>query len=163
MTSHKHTISVLVENEFGVLARVSGMFAARGYNIDSLSVAPTLDPKVSHITIETRGSDLIIEQILKQLNRLIDVIQVRDLTGSAFINLETLLIRIKRDRSTEAQVLKILESIHAEKVDENAECFIFQITGEKEKVESLLQQLKPLGILELVRTGTLAISRGNAK
>jgi acetolactate synthase-1/3 small subunit len=161
--TQKHTISVLVENEFGVLARVSGMFAARGYNIDSLSVAPTLDPKVSHITLVTSGSEEIIEQITKQLNRLIDVIEVRDLTGENFVNRQTLLIKVKSSEENRREVLKLVELFKGEVVDSNRNSVILQLTEENEKVESFLKMIEPFGVLELVRTGTIAIPRGGPK
>jgi len=157
--TNKHTISVLVENEFGVLARVSGMFAARGYNIDSLSVAPTLDPKVSHITLETSGSQEIVEQIIKQLNRLIDVIRVQDLTGSEFITRETILVKVKIHEKSRPEVVQVGELAHAELVDADKKTVTFQLTGEKEKVEGFLKLLEPFGVAELVRTGTIAIGR----
>ncbi|MFO1518490.1 MAG: acetolactate synthase small subunit [bacterium] len=157
--NNKHTISVLVENEFGVLARVSGMFAARGYNIDSLSVATTLDPKFSHITLVTSGSPEIIEQILKQLNRLIDVVKVQDLTGENFLNRETILAKVKADEKKSPDLLKLIESYGAEKVDSNASSLLLQLTGEGEKVEEFVKKLEPFGILKLIRTGTIAISR----
>ena len=156
----KHTISVLVENEFGVLARVSGMFAARGYNIDSLSVAPTLDPKVSIMTILTSGSPEIIEQIIKQLNRLIDVIKVQDLTGGNFITRETVLVKVKLSEKARPEILKTADLFKSELVDANKHFLSFQFTGEKEKVESFLKLLEPFGILELIRTGAIAIQRG---
>jgi acetolactate synthase I/III small subunit len=156
----KHTISVLVENEFGVLARVSGMFAARGYNIDSLSVAPTLDPKISVMTIVTSGSPEIIEQIIKQLNRLIDVIQVRDLTGENFVSRETILVKVKISDKTRPDLLQLAELFRSEVADANKNCMALQFTGEKEKVESFLKLLEPFGVLELIRTGTIAIQRG---
>ena len=160
--SNKHTISVLVQNEFGVLARVSGMFAARGYNIDSLSVAPTLDPMVSHITMETSGSQEIVEQIIKQLNRLIDVMRVADLTGSQFITRETILVRVKIQEKNRAEVLKTGELFRCEVADAGKKSVTFQLTGEKEQVESFLKLVEPYGVLELVRTGTIAISRGES-
>lgn len=160
--TNKHTISVLVQNEFGVLARVSGMFAARGYNIDSLSVAPTLDPMVSHITLETSGSQEIVEQIIKQLNRIIDVIRVQDLTGSQFITRETVLVKVKVNEKNRSDVLKEGDRHHAEPVEENKKSVTFQLTGDKETVESFLRGVEPFGVLELVRTGTIAIPRGES-
>ncbi len=160
--SKKHTISVLVENEFGVLARVSGMFAARGYNIDSLSVAPTFDPKVSHMTIVTSGSEEIIEQIIKQLNRLIDVIRVQDLTGESFVNRQTILVKVKNSETVRNEILKMADLFHAEVVDATPKSMVLQFTGENERVDSLLAMLQPYGILELVRTGNIAIQRGKA-
>jgi len=160
--TNKHTISVLVQNEFGVLARVSGMFAARGYNIDSLSVAPTLDPMISHITMETSGSQEIVEQIIKQLNRLIDVVKVADLTGSQFITRETILVKVRIQEKNRAEVLKTGELFRCEVADAAKKSVTFQLTGEKEQVESFLKLVEPYGVVELVRTGTIAISRGES-
>lgn len=160
---NQHTLSVLVENEFGVLARVAGMFAARGYNIDSLSVAPTLDPKISRMTIVTSGSEGIIEQILKQLNRLIDVVKAQDLTGGSFINVETVLIKIKTAENLKSALLKEIQSFHSEVVEDAPTFLTLQLTGEKEKIESFLKKIESKEILELVRTGTIAIQRGEVE
>ncbi len=160
--SHKHTISVLVENEFGVLARVAGMFAARGYNIDSLSVAPTSDPRYSRMTILTSGSELIIEQILKQLNRLLDTVKVQDLTGESFISREMILVKVKSSTASESGVLTIAENYKAKVVDKSPESITLEYTGEHEKVNSLLSELLPFGVLEDVRTGAVAIQKGKA-
>lgn len=160
--SHKHTISVLVENEFGVLARVSGMFAARGYNIDSLSVAPTTDPRYSRMTILTSGSELIIEQILKQLNRLLDTVKVQDLTGESFISREMVLVKVKTNPESSQGLLKIAENYGAKIVDQIPECITMEFSGEHETVNAFLAELKPFGVLEDVRTGAVAIQRGKA-
>ncbi len=159
---HQHTITVLVENEFGVLARVAGMFAARGYNIDSLVVAPTFDPKMSRITLVTTGSELIVEQILKQLNRLIDVVKVQDLTGENFISRETVLLKIKADQNFKVSLLEEIKSFHFEVVEDTSTFITLQLTGEKEKIDSFLKKIPSGGILELVRTGVIAIQRGEA-
>ena len=153
---------MLVENEFGVLARVAGMFAARGYNIDSLSVAPTEDPHISRMTILTTGSELIIEQILKQLHRLIDAVKVQDLTGENFINREILLVKIKTGSGKVEEVLTLAKRYEAKVVDQAPQCITLEYVGENEKVDALLVELKAFGILESVRTGTIAIQRGEA-
>ncbi len=158
--SHKHTISVLVENEFGVLARVSGMFAARGYNIDSLSVAPTADPRYSRMTILTTGSELIIEQILKQLNRLLDTVKVQDLTGENFMSREMILVKVKSNPESTSGITKIAENYGAKVVEQNPDFLTLEYSGEHEKVNALLADLKPFKILEDVRTGAIAIQRG---
>lgn len=158
--SSKHTISVLVENEFGVLARVSGMFAARGYNIDSLSVAPTSDPRYSRMTILTTGSELIIEQILKQLNRLLDAVKVQDLSGENFLNREMVFVKVKTDSVSSPKVITIAERVGAKVVEQGPESMIIEYSAEHEKIDALLTELKPFGILEDVRTGTIAIQRG---
>ncbi len=157
--SDKHTISVQVENEFGVLARVSSMFAARGYNIDSLCVAPTLDPKISHITLVTNGSPQIIEQILKQLNRLVDVIEVRDLTGENFINRETVLITVQKLQTTRDEILKLTETFRGNLVDEAESSLIIQLTEESYQIETFIKQIGKFKILDLARTGTIAVER----
>ncbi len=158
--STKHTISVLVENEFGVLARVSGMFAARGYNIDSLSVAPTTDPRYSRMTILTTGSELIIEQILKRLNRLLDSVKVQDLTGESVISREMILVKVKSNPEAASGITKIAENYGAKVVDQNPTSLTLEYSGEHEKANSFLGDLKPFGILEDVRTGSIAIQRG---
>jgi len=160
--SSKHTISVLVENEFGVLARVSSMFAARGYNIDSLSVAPTQDPRMSRMTILTTGSELIIEQILKQLNRLLDTVKVQDLTGESFISREMVLVKLKSNPESAPGLLKIAGNYAAKVVDQGDDYVTLEYSGEHERVNALLADLRPFGILEDVRTGAVAIQRGKA-
>ncbi len=152
---NKHTISVLVENEFGVLARVAGMFAARGYNIDSLSVAPTFDPRYSHITLVTRGNETIIDQILKQLYRLVDTVKVKDITGENFINCETILVKLEAGKASDYQ--KYLDHYGAQVLQEGKKIKIIQYTGAEREVEEFIEELKPHGLLELIRTGTIAM------
>lgn len=160
--SSKHTISVLVENEDGVLARVSGMFAARGYNIDSLSVAPTQDPRFSRMTLVTTGSELIIEQILKQLNRLMDTVKGQDFTGENFISREMLLVKVKANADSTPGILEIAKNYSAKVVDQSPEYVTLEFSHEHEKVSALLADLSPFGIIEDVRTGAIAIQRGKA-
>ncbi len=155
--SSKHTISVLVENEFGVLARVAGMFAARGYNIDSLSVAPTFDLRYSHITLVTSGNETIIDQILKQLYRLIDTVKVKDLTGENFINRETILLKLEAARANDYE--KYLSHYGAETLHQTQKIRIVQYTGDQKQVEEFIELFKSHGILELVRTGTIAMEK----
>ncbi|MBL7686173.1 MAG: acetolactate synthase small subunit [Deltaproteobacteria bacterium] len=159
MTNNPHTFSVLVENEFGVLARVASMFAGRGYNIDSLSVAPTLDPKYSLMMIVSTGSDHVIEQILKQLNRLMDVVKAEDLTRADYYGFETILVSVSVSQSEQALVLKVIEDFKATLVHQSDKTLILQLTGESEKVESCLKQLQVFKISKLVRTGTIAIPK----
>lgn len=156
-------ISVLVENKFGVLARVAGLFSARGYNIESLSVAPTLDPTTSLITIVTSGEDRIIEQIIKQLNKVIEVLKVTDLTESSFLDRETALIKITAKPDHRDEAIRIAEIFRAKIVDSSPATYTIEVTGDVDKVEALINMLKPLGIKEIVRTGRIAIARESAK
>ena len=156
----RHTISVMVENEFGVLSRVSGLFSGRGFNIESLSVAETLDPSVSRMTIVTSGNDQIIEQILKQLNKLISVIKVVDLTGADTVDRELVLIKVNAESETKAEVLRLVDIFRAQVVDVAPRAYTIEMTGDEEKVNALVQLLKPIGIREIVRTGLVSIARG---
>lgn len=156
----RHTISVLVENEFGVLSRVSGLFSGRGFNIESLSVAETQDPTVSRMTIVTSGNDQIVEQILKQLNKLVSVIKVVNLTNKETVNRELVLIKVNADPETKAEVLRLVDIFRAKIVDVATQCYTIEMTGDEEKINALLQLLKPNGIREIVRTGRVAIARG---
>lgn len=161
----EHIISILVENKFGVLARVAGLFSARGYNIESLSVAPTLDPETSMITIVTIGDDRIVEQIIKQLNKVVEVLKVTDLTETGHLDRETALIKINTSTKPEHrdEAIRICDIFRAKIVDSSPSTYTIEITGDVEKVEALINLLKPLGIKELIRTGRIAISREVAK
>ena len=161
----EHIISVLVENKFGVLARVAGLFSARGYNIESLSVAPTLDPTASMITIVTVGDDRIVEQIIKQLNKVIEVMKVTDLTEASHLDRETALVKINTSTKPEHrdEAIRVCDIFRAKVVDSSPTTYTIEITGDVEKVEALINLLKPLGIKELVRTGRIAIARETAK
>ncbi len=156
----RHTISVLVENEFGVLSRVSGLFSGRGFNIESLTVAETLDPTVSRMTIVTSGNEQIVEQILKQLNKLVSVIKVIDLTNAETVDRELELMKVNADPETKAEVLRLVDIFRAKIVDVASRCYTIEMTGDEEKINALLQLLKPIGIREIVRTGRVAIARG---
>lgn len=155
-----HTISVLVENEFGVLARVVGLFSGRGFNIESLSVARTLDPSLSRITLVTSGDDQIVEQITKQLNKLICVIKVIDFQDSASVEREMALIKVTIDERTRAELLNIVNIFRAKVIDVDPRSYIIEITGAEEKIAAFLNLLRPLGIKEIVRTGKVAMHRG---
>src|SRR3989442_13268547 len=159
----EHIISVLVENKFGVLARVAGLFSARGYNIESLSVAPTLDPTSFMITIVTQGEERVIEQIIKQLNKVIEVMKVTDLTETSFLDRETALINISTKDDHRDEAMRIAEIFRAKIVDSSSTTYTIEVTGDVDKVEALINMLKPLGIKDLVRTGRIAISREAAK
>lgn len=156
----KHTISVLVENEFGVLTRVAGLFSGRGFNIESLSVAPTLDPSVSRMTIVTRGDDRILEQINKQLNKLIDTIKVTDFTGQDYVEREMALVKVTAEEETRAEVLRIVDIFRAKVVDVTPRSYTLEVTGAPTKLDAVIDLLKPMGIKELVRSGPVVMGRG---
>ncbi len=156
----KHTISVLVENEFGVLTRVAGLFSGRGFNIESLSVAPTLDPSVSRMTIVTCGDDGILEQITKQLNKLIDTIKVTDFTGQDYVEREMALVKVTAEEDTRAEVLRIVDIFRAKVVDVTPRSYTLEITGAPTKLNAVIDLLRPMGIKELVRSGPVVMGRG---
>ncbi len=156
----KHTISVLVENEFGVLARVAGLFSGRGFNIESLCVAETLDPEVSAMTIVSSGSDAILEQILKQLNKLVNVIKVTDFQGAEYVSREMVLVKINAGEKTREEILRMVEIFRGRIVDVSTRSYVVEITGNEEKVKAFLTLVRPLGVKELVRTGSIAMLRG---
>ncbi|MFQ5479103.1 MAG: acetolactate synthase small subunit [Candidatus Binatia bacterium] len=155
-----YTISILVENEFGVLSRVSGLFSGRGYNISSLSVAETLDPTVSRITLTTEGDRAIVEQINKQLNKLVSVIKVVDYGEAEHVERELALIKVTADSRTRAEVISIASIFRAKIVDVGPGECIVEITGGEEKIRALLELLEPLGVKEIARTGKAALFRG---
>ncbi len=154
-----HTISVLVENKFGVLARVAGLFSGRGYNIESLSVNTTHDPKISKMTIVTRGDDSIIEQIDKQLNKLIDVIKVTDLTGSEFIEREVILMKIKTTSKTRGDIIQITEIFGGKIILVHKDELGIELAGRAAKLEDFINLMNEFGIIEIARTGRVAFSR----
>jgi acetolactate synthase-1/3 small subunit len=156
----KHTISVLVENEFGVLSRVVSLFSGRGFNIDSLSVAPTNEEGMSRMTIVTRGDENILEQINKQLNKLIDVIKVIDFTEGSAIDRELALIKVTAEDDSRAEVLRIVDIFRAKIIDVTPKSYTIEATGSPLKIDAILELLRPLGLKELVRTGAVAIGRG---
>ncbi len=156
----RHTISILVENEFGVLARVAGLFSGRGFNIDSLSVAKTLDPSLSRITLVTEGDDQIVEQITKQLNKLICVIKVSDFQDTPHVEREMALIKVAADERTRGEILNIIDIFRAKVIDAGPRSFVIEVTGDEGKITAILDLLKPLGIKEIVRTGKVAVQRG---
>src|SRR5262245_49276997 len=156
----KHTISVLVENRFGVLSRVAGLFSARGYNIESLSVGETLDPAVSRMTLVVTGDEFVIEQVTKQLHKLIDVIKVSDLTDDSHVERELVLIRVNAEPQHRAEILRTADIFRAHVVDVTPLSFTLEATGDEGKLEALIELLRPMGIQEIVRTGKVAIARG---
>jgi len=156
----KHIISVLVENEFGVLSRVAGLFSGRGFNIESLSVAPTLDPTISRMTIVTSGDDQILEQITKQLNKLIDTIKIIDFTGQDFVEREICLIKVTAEENTRAEVLRIVDIFRGKVVDVTPRSYTIEMTGAPAKIDAIVELLRPMGIKELVRSGPVVLGRG---
>ena len=154
-----HIISVVVENKFGVLSRVAGLFSGRGFNIESLCVAPTLDPSMSLMTIVTSGDERIVEQIVKQLNKLIDVIKVTDLNESDFVARETALIKVHTKAEDRAEALRIADIFRANVIDSTPTTYTIEVTGDTKKIEAIINLLQPLGIKELVHTGRIAIAR----
>ncbi len=146
-------------NEFGVLSRISGLFSGRGYNIESLTVAETLDPHISRMTIVSRGDDKIIEQINKQLNKLVSVIKVHDFTGEEHIERELALIKVACGSNDRAELLSIVDIFRAKVVDVSPKSYTIEITGDNEKISAIIELLKPFGIKEIVRTGKIAMAR----
>jgi acetolactate synthase-1/3 small subunit len=157
----RHTISVLVDNKPGVLARIAGLFSGRGFNIESLSVNETLDPTMSQMTIVTRGDDRILEQINKQLNKLIDIIKVVDYEsrGADFLERELALIKVSVDEQRRSEVLSIIDIFRCKVVDVSRTHYTIEVTGDEHKITALIDLLRPIGIKELVRSGKAAMSR----
>ena len=159
----RHTISVLVENKFGVLSRVSGLFSGRGFNIESLSVGETIDPAISLMTIVTTGDDQIVEQITKQLNKLIDIIKVIDYVELDHVEREMVLIKVAPKKNDKTEFLKLAEIFRGRIVDSGATSFTVEITGDDKKIAAFIELIKPFGIKEFVRTGRVAIAREGIK
>ncbi len=155
----RHTVSALVENKPGVLARIVTLFAARGFNIDSLAVGETEDPKVSRMTIVVSGDERILEQVEKQLNKLVDVIKVNEYSKVRHIERDLALIKIKADKSNRSEILQIIDIFRAKIVDVSLESIIVEMTGDEEKIQALLNLIRPFGVKEMVRTGIIAIAR----
>ena len=155
----KHIISVLVQNKAGVLARVSGLFSGRGFNIDSLCVAETLDPTRSRMTIVVNGDDKILEQVNKQLNKLIDTIKVTDFKGEEYVDRELVLVKVSVNPTTRSEVMQIVDIFRARIVSVNHSTLIVEITGNESKVAPFIELLRPFGIKEISRTGKIAMSR----
>jgi acetolactate synthase-1/3 small subunit len=157
----KHTLSVLVENHAGVLSRVAGLFSRRGFNIDSLAVGITEDPEVSRMTIVVDGDNHTVEQVSKQLNKLIDVIKVKKLDWSESVSRELALIKVEATASTRSEIIQIVEVFRAKIVDISKNTLTIEASGSLDKVAALEDMLRQFGIKEIVRTGTIAIERGN--
>ena len=157
----RHTLSVLVQNKPGVLARTAGLFSRRGYNIESLTVGVTEKEDVSRMTIVVAGDDTVVEQVTKQLNKLIEVIKVSDLTKESYVNRELVLIKVTADGSNRGEIMQLVDVFRARIVDVAAKSLIIEITGDAGKIAALIDMLKQFGIKEIVRTGTLALGRGS--
>lgn len=155
----KHIISIKVENHSGVLARVSGLFSARGYNIESLCVGETEDPSVSRMTVVVPGDDKVLQQIVKQLNKLVDTIEVSDLTGEDFVERELVMVKLSVAGQRRSEVIEIVNIFRAKIVDIGSEAMIVEVTGSKGKVRAFIDTMRPFGIQELVRTGSIAMAR----
>lgn len=155
----RHILSILVENEPGVLSRVVGLFSGRGFNIETLNVGPTLEPGVSHITISTSGDDQIIEQIIKQLRKLITVIKVVDLTHLQSVEREIVLMKLNADDTKRAEILRVVDIFRCKVVDVSADEMTLEVTGDQSKIKAIVTLLQRFGIKEFVRAGTLAMRR----
>lgn len=160
----RFVIAALVENKFGVLARIAGLFSARGFNIDSLAVGETEDPEVSRMTIVVDADEKILEQVKKQLNKLIDVIRVQDLTGGEYIGRELILIKVKAESAAvREKVVQVVDSTGAEIVDIGKKSITVEESGDEHKIKALIELLRPYGIVEIVRTGKIAVQCDNVK
>ncbi len=156
----KHTLSILVENKPGVLTRVAGLFARRGFNIESLAVGLSEDPKFSRITIVIDGDEHPVDQVTKQLHKLINVLKIRDLDPDNQVSAELLLVRVAGEGEKRTEALQIAEIFDAKIIDVDRRSLTLRVVGTNDKVEALLELLQPLGVLEVVRTGTVALGRG---
>lgn len=155
----RHTISILVENKFGVLARVAGMFSGRGFNIDTLNVGPTLDPSASRMTIVVRGDDKVLEQVNKQLEKLVDVIDVQDFRDEEYVDRELVLLRVTATSKTRAEVMQICDIFRAKIIDVQQETLAIEITGTEGKLSKFIALMENFGIRDLTRTGKVALPR----
>ncbi len=153
----KFILSVLVENKFGVLARIVGLFSARGFNIDSLAVAETEDPTMSRLTMVVNANEKMLEQIKKQLNKLIDVVKVVDLTGKKYVEKELVLVKVRREAAKKEKLEHALDGLDARLLNKGKDSMIVEELGDTKKVQATLEVLKPFGIIEIVRTGKIAI------
>lgn len=156
----RHIISILLENEAGALSRVAGLFSARGYNIESLSVAPTEDPTLSRLTLVTRGSEEVIEQITKQLNKLVDVVKLLDLTEGQHIEREMLLIKVKAAGAIRDEVKRLVDIFRGRIIDVTEQTYTIELTGTGDKLDAFIQAIRGAGIVETVRSGVSGIARG---
>lgn len=158
----KHILSVLVENHAGVLLRVSGLFGRRGFNIDSLAVGVTDNPQISRITIVVDGDDYTVEQVMKQLNKLVDVIKVKNLSQGQCVSRGLALVKVKSTPQSRLEIIQVVNIFRAKIIDVSKEAMVVEITGDEDKVEALCDMLSTYGILEMARTGTISLERGNS-
>jgi acetolactate synthase-1/3 small subunit len=156
----RHIISILIENESGALSRVAGLFSARGYNIESLNVAITEDPSLSRMTLVTRGSEQVVEQIIKQLNKLIDVVKLIDLAESTHIERELMMVKVKTTDATRNEIRSLADIFRGKILDVTATTYVIEVTGPSEKLDAFVAAIAPETILEVVRSGPTGISRG---
>jgi acetolactate synthase-1/3 small subunit len=156
----RHVISILMENESGALSRVAGLFSARGYNIESLTVAPTEDPTLSRMTLVTRGSDEIIEQITKQLNKLVDVVKLMDLSEGPHLERELMMIKVSAEGEAREEIKRLTDIFRGRVIDVTDTTYVIELTGASDKLDAFIQALGTAGIVEVVRTGPSGISRG---
>ncbi|MBP1150977.1 MULTISPECIES: acetolactate synthase small subunit [Methylocaldum] len=157
----RHIISILMENESGALSRVAGLFSARGYNIESLTVAPTEDASLSRMTLVTTGSDEIIEQITKQLNKLIDVVKLIDISESSHIERELMMVKVRAVDRAREEIIRLTDIFRGKIIDVTPVSYVIEVTGEKSKLDAFLQTLDQEAIIEVVRSGTTGILRGD--
>lgn len=155
----RYTLSILVDNESGVLSRIAGLFSARGFNIESLCVAETLEPDTSRITLVTSGDEFIIHQIIKRFNNMVNVIEVADLTNETRVEREMILVRIDARIKTRAEILRIADIFRAKVVDVGVKSYTLELTGDLDKITAFIELLQPMGIKEIARTGTVAMTR----
>ena len=155
----RHTISILIDNEPGVLVRIAALFSARGFNIESLCVAETLNTTISQITLVTSGEEWIIQHIIKRLNNIINVINVQDLTEVTNVEREMVLVRVETTQETRAEILRMVDIFGAKVIDIGTKSYALEFTGDKNKITVFLELLKPMGIKEIIRTGTVAMAR----
>jgi acetolactate synthase-1/3 small subunit len=156
----RHVISILLENESGALSRVAGLFSARGYNIESLTVAPTEDPTLSRMTLVTRGSDEIIEQITKQLNKLVDVVKLMDLSEGPHLERELMMVKVEAQGEAREEIKRLTDIFRGRVIDVTDTTYVIELTGNSDKLDAFIQALGKAGIVEVVRTGPSGISRG---
>lgn len=159
MLERKHVLSILVDNQPGVLSRIAGLFSGRGYNIESLSVAATIDPDASRMTIVTKANSADIEQIEKQLNKLINVIKLDDFTGSDYVEREMSLIKVDAKPEHRAEILRIVDIFRCKVVDVGPEHYTIEVTGDEDKIKAIVNLLTPMGIKEMAKTGSIALYR----
>jgi len=157
----KHIISILLENEAGALSRVAGLFSARAYNIESLTVAPTDDPSLSRMTLVTTGTDDIVEQVCKQLNKLVDVVKLVNLTDDAHVERELILIKVKAENGQRDEVKRIVDIFNGHVIDMTDTTYTIEVTGDSEKIDAVLKALEHITMLEVVRSGQLGMGRGD--